>query len=123
VLNRNFHSNVNVSGRFYKHFLTSLYRSTLFDIFFKPDSKQKLLGDYYTTFSISALVSAREQSWRADMGRGLIPGMIWKILCHNLFITYFTLTFFQALTLILQKRHLHSGLKDYKSKYKERWCI
>ena len=43
------------------------------------------------TFSISALVLAR--SWRADMGRGLIPGTIWKISCHNLFITYFTLTF------------------------------
>jgi hypothetical protein len=27
------------------------------------------------------------------MGRGLIPGTIWKISCHNLFITYFTLTF------------------------------
>ena len=26
------------------------------------------------------------------MGRGLIPGTIWKILCHKLFITYFTLT-------------------------------
>jgi len=37
---------------------------------------------------------ARQLSWRADMGRGLIPGTIWKITCHNLFITYFTLTFF-----------------------------
>ena len=27
------------------------------------------------------------------MGRGLIPGTIWKISCYNLFITYFTLTF------------------------------
>ena len=27
------------------------------------------------------------------MGRGLIPGTIWKISCHNLYITYFTLTF------------------------------
>jgi hypothetical protein len=43
VLNRNFHSNVNVLGRFYKQFLTSLYRSTLFGIFLKPDSKQKYL--------------------------------------------------------------------------------
>ena len=34
----------------------------------------------------------RQRSWRADMGRGLIPGTIWKISCHNLFITYFTLT-------------------------------
>ena len=38
VLNRNFYSNVNVLGRFYKHFLASL-----FDIFLKPDSKQKYL--------------------------------------------------------------------------------
>ena len=30
VLNRNFHSNVNVLSRLYKHFLTSLYRSTFF---------------------------------------------------------------------------------------------
>jgi hypothetical protein len=36
---------------------------------------------------------ARQRSWRADMGRGLIPGTIWKISCHNLFITYCTLTF------------------------------
>jgi hypothetical protein len=32
---------------------------------------------------------ARQRSWRADMDRGLIPGTIWKISCHNLFITYF----------------------------------
>jgi hypothetical protein len=43
VSNRNFHSNVNVLGRFCKQFLTSLYRSTLFGIFLKPDSKQKYL--------------------------------------------------------------------------------
>jgi hypothetical protein len=41
--NRNFHLNVNVLGRFYKQFLTSLYRSTLLGIFLKPDSKQKYL--------------------------------------------------------------------------------
>ena len=39
----NFHSNVNVLGKFYKQFLTSLYRSTLFGIFLKTDSKQKYL--------------------------------------------------------------------------------
>jgi hypothetical protein len=37
---------------------------------------------------------AWQLSWRADMGRGLIPGTIWKISWHNLFITYFTLPFF-----------------------------
>jgi hypothetical protein len=39
------------------------------------------------------LYQARQRSWRSDMGRGLIPGTIWKISCHNLYITYFTLTF------------------------------
>jgi hypothetical protein len=38
------------------------------------------------------------------MGRGLIPGTIWKISCHNLFITYFYIDLFQALTFILQKQ-------------------
>jgi len=38
VLNRNFYSNVIVLGRFYKHFLASL-----FDIFLKPDSNQNYL--------------------------------------------------------------------------------
>jgi hypothetical protein len=37
----------------------------------------------------------RQRRWRADMGRELIPGTIWKISCHNLFITYFTFTFFK----------------------------
>ena len=43
VLNRNFNSNVNVLGRFYKHFPMPLYRSTLFDMFLKPVSKQNYL--------------------------------------------------------------------------------
>jgi hypothetical protein len=52
VLNTNFHSNVNVLGRFYQQFLTSLYRSTLFGIFLKPDSKQKVnsLKDLFSQF-------------------------------------------------------------------------
>jgi hypothetical protein len=36
---------------------------------------------------------ARQRSWGGDMSQRLIPGTIWKISCHNLFITYFTLTF------------------------------
>jgi hypothetical protein len=32
-----------VLGKFYKHFLSSVYRSTLFGIFLKPDSKQTYL--------------------------------------------------------------------------------
>jgi hypothetical protein len=35
---------------------------------------------------------ARQRRWRVDMGRGLIPGIIWKISCNNLFITYFTVS-------------------------------
>ena len=46
---------------------------------------------------------ARQQSWRADMGRGLIPETIWKISCHDLFITYFTLTFSKHLLLYCKK--------------------
>ena len=32
---------------------------------------------------------ARQGSRRDDMGRGLIPGTIWKISCHDLLFTYF----------------------------------
>jgi hypothetical protein len=49
------------------------------------------------------LYQARQRSWRADMGRGLIPGTIWKISCHNLFITYFTLTFSKHWLLFCKK--------------------
>jgi hypothetical protein len=89
---------------------------------------------------------ARERSWRAEMCRGLIPGTIWKLLCHKLFITYLTLTFFKhwlfycrkdlwtdkLRKLILRRVAfvqlanilvLPSGLKYYMLKYKERWCI
>jgi len=45
----------------------------------------------------------RRRSWRDDMGRGLIPGTIWTISCHSLFITYFTLTFFKHLLLYGRK--------------------
>jgi hypothetical protein len=45
----------------------------------------------------------RRGSWKADMGRRLIPGTIWKISCHNLFITYFTLTFFKHWLLYCKK--------------------
>jgi hypothetical protein len=66
VLNSNLHSNVNILGRFYKHFLTSLYRSTLFDIFLKPDSKQQYfqieqsnsLKDLFLLFVSSKILSA-----------------------------------------------------------------
>jgi hypothetical protein len=56
------------------------------------------------TFSILALVSARDFHIKPDSeAGGLIPGTIWKISCHNLFITYFTLTFFKHLLLYGRK--------------------
>ena len=56
------------------------------------------------TFSISALVSAQDSHMKADNEAGvLIPGTIWKISCHNLFITYFTFTFFKNRLLYCRK--------------------
>ena len=52
--------------------------------------KQLLHDIFHIGASISPrlLYQARQRSWRADIGRGLIPGTLWKIACHNLFITY-----------------------------------
>jgi hypothetical protein len=105
VLNRNFHSNVNVLGIFYKQFLTSLYRSTLLvscknvqrQSFTIPSNETTIVRRYikrllHDIFHIGPGISprlpyqARQRSWRADMGRGLIPGRIWKISCHNLYV-------------------------------------
>ena len=59
-----------------------------------------IIRDYYMMFSISALVLAWDSHIKPDSEAGgliwvlgLILGTIWKISCHNLFITYFTLTF------------------------------
>ena len=81
-------------------FLPSLTNQRYFDK--KELSKSKSDGYtkrlLYDIFHIGPGISprlpyqARQRSWRADMGRGLITGTIWKISCHNLFITYFTLT-------------------------------
>ena len=38
------------------------------------------------------------------MGRGFIPGTIGKISCHNLFITYFTLTFFSSIDFYIAEK-------------------
>jgi hypothetical protein len=71
-------------------------KATLLKIYFRNLSVQrsflqhKILGP---GISPRLLCQARQQSWRADMCRRLIPGTIWKISCHKLFITYFTLTF------------------------------
>ena len=60
-----------------------------------PTNKRLLHDIFHIGPGISPILpyQARQRSWSADMGRGLIPGTIWKISCHNLFITYFTLTF------------------------------
>jgi len=57
------------------------------------------------TFSISALVSAR------DFHIDLIPRTIWKMSCHvmswSIYHILYIDFFFQALTFILQKRSLN----------------
>jgi len=55
------------------------------------------------TFCISALVSARDSHIKPDSeAGGLIPVTMMKNSCHNLFITYLALKFFQALTFIFE---------------------
>ena len=47
--------------------------------------------DYYMTIFISYPISTRDTHIpRADMGQGLIWGMIWKLAYHNLFIIHFS---------------------------------
>ena len=84
VLNRNFHSNVNVLGRFYKHSLTSLYRSTLFDIFLKPYSnKGNSLKDFF--FAIcqfkDLFCNIKDNAWKKDNEKYVI-----NILWHEIFL-------------------------------------
>ena len=69
-------------------------------------NSKRLLHD----ISKSTLVSARDfhikpqsEAGFAYMGQGLIPGTIWKMSFHNLFVTYFTLTFFKHLLLYCSK--------------------
>ena len=48
---------------------------------------KRLLHDIFhigPAISLRLPYQARQRSWRTDMGRGLIPGTIWKISCHNL---------------------------------------
>jgi hypothetical protein len=64
--------------------------------FYKYPNNKRLLHDIFHIdpgISLRLPYQARQRSWRDDMGRGLIPGTIWKISCHDLFITYFRLTF------------------------------
>ena len=70
------------------HVIIVSYQSTLYN--------KRLLHDIFHIgpgISPRLPYQAQQRCWRADMGRGLIPGTIWKISCHNLFITYSTLTF------------------------------
>ena len=87
---------------------------------------KRLLHDIFHIgpgISLRLPYQAWQWNWRADMDRGLIPGMIWKISCHNLFITYFTLTFSKHWLLYCKKDLLfnlqifcfESGLKNIPS--------
>ena len=74
------------------------FQNFLFNISYCKGFIKRLLHDIFHIgpgISQRLPCQARQRSWRADMGRGLIPGTIWKISCHYLFITYFTLTFFK----------------------------
>jgi hypothetical protein len=74
VLNRNFHSNVNVLGRFHKHVLTSLYKTRSKNIckFNTFVYACPIIRDYYMTFSISALVLARDSHIKPDSEAGVL---------------------------------------------------
>ena len=76
------------------------------DMFAMDVNSNRLLHDIFHIgpgISPRLPYQARERSWVAYMGRGLIPGTIWKISCHNLFFTYFTLIFFKHLLLYCRK--------------------
>ena len=92
----------------FKYFGFERIRWTLFQkrvLRTKYDVKRLLHDIFHIGHGISPRLpyQARQRSWRADMGRGLIPGTIWKISCHNLFITYFTLTIFKHWLLYCRK--------------------
>ena len=71
-----------------------------------------ILRDYYMIFFIPALVSAWDSHIKPDSETGgLISGTIWKISWHNLFITYFTLTFFKYLLLYCRKDFWNDKLR------------
>jgi len=63
-----------------------------------------IIRDYCMIFSILAVVSARDSHIKpGSESGGLTPRTIWQILCHNLFFTYFTLTFFKHWLLYCRK--------------------
>ena len=55
------------------------------------NNKRLLQNIFHISPRPIAALQLRCRAWNGSLG--LIPGTIWKILCHNLFITYFTLTF------------------------------
>ena len=67
---------------------------------------------FYNYLCNQYLSQHRCRDWYGSLGLTPVPiwkmpCMIWKISCHNIFITYLSLTFFQALSFILQKRSLN----------------
>jgi hypothetical protein len=80
-----------------------------------------IIRDYHMTFSILALVLARDSHIKPDSeAGGLIPGTIWKISCHNLLITYFTLTFSNHWLLYCKKIF---ELTNYENKFLKESCL
>jgi hypothetical protein len=87
----------------------------------KGSSWQWSYGSWFYNYLCNQYLSphrCRDWYW----SHGLTPVPIWKmpcmirkISCHNIFITYFSLTFFQALSFILQKRSLNWQIAKTKS--------
>ena len=79
----------------------------------KGPSWQWSYGSWFYNYLCNQYLSPhRCRDWYGSLGLTPVPiwkmpCMIWKISCHNIFITYFSLTFFQALSFILQKRSLN----------------
>ena len=90
VLNRNFHSNVNVLGRFHKQFLTLLYRSTLFDIFLKPLeakifaswTKATLLRIYFRNLSVQRSVLQYKRQSLKKVNEKYVINRLWHGIFH-----------------------------------------
>jgi hypothetical protein len=110
--------------RFETKIFTSWIKATLLRIYFRNLSVHRSFLQYksqckrllHDIFHIGPGISprlpyqARQRSWRVDMGRGLIPGTIWKISCHNLFITYFTLPFSPSHNRICPRKMIHKDI-------------
>ena len=65
-----------------------------------PSNIHRLLYDIFCIIPyINPRLPYQPEGLRADMGRGMIWGMIWKMSYHNLFIIYFLLLPFHLMTI------------------------